>query len=202
MSKKDKHVSLFSLEGRFLGFEREDGYKLKRLRLATAEGELCIKLSRESRASVGGVLMPGDWIQIWGEKTVKKDETRFKAHRIVVLFSGQGETASPQPSVQATSQPSATILMCQKSDCMKRGGKALCKVLEKELGDRQLSDQVTVRPTGCMKACKGGPNLVFPGKTRYTHVAPEDIPTLLERHFSTPANHQLQVARVLPTTPH
>lgn len=81
MSKKHKQISEFSLEGRFLSFILEDGYKIKRLRLATAEGELCIKLSKEARASVGGVLTPGSWIEVLGERSVDfaTEEIKYKA---------------------------------------------------------------------------------------------------------------------------
>ncbi len=33
MGKKDKQTTLFNLQGRFLGFQVEDGYKLKYLKL-------------------------------------------------------------------------------------------------------------------------------------------------------------------------
>ena len=191
MCKKDKSVSLFVLEGQFLGFEM-DGYKLKRLRLATSEMEYTIKLSKESRASVGGLLLPGALIQVWGEKTVKDEAIKLKADRIVLLASGQiSAPLSCPPEPKAT--PKATILMCQKSDCMKRGGRALCQALERELGDRHLTDQVTIKGTGCMKQCKAGPNLVMPGKTRYTNVDAADVPQILDRHFP-------QTQRSLPQT--
>ncbi|WP_421654854.1 (2Fe-2S) ferredoxin domain-containing protein [Leptothermofonsia sp. ETS-13] len=188
MSKKDKQVSLFNLEGRFLGFIIEDGYKIKRLRLETVEGEYCIKLSKESRASVGRVLMHGDWLQVWGEKTTKDEgEVKFKAYRISVITPSQSSSIAPYPTPpqeKAHKAAKAAIMVCQKSDCMKRGGRAVCKALESALSDRGLTDQVTIRGTGCMKHCKAGPNLVFmPDKTRYSQVSAAEIPTLVDRHF-------------------
>jgi (2Fe-2S) ferredoxin len=188
MSKKDKQVSAFYLEGRFLGFLLEDGYKIKYLRLATADGEQCIKLSKEARASVGGVLTPGDWVQVWGEKTAKRDwdEVKLKARKISVASPGQhpGKAAEKTAPKAKVTPAKATILVCQKSDCMKRGGKAVCKALEAELDDRDLSAQVTIRGTGCMKDCKAGPNLVvMPDKCRYSRIAPREIPALIAKHF-------------------
>lgn len=187
MSKKDKQIALFSLQGRFLGFIVEDGYKIKRLRLETADGEYSIKLSKEARASVGRVLSPGDWLQIWGEKTVKDDDdVKLKAYRIMVVDSGQSSDILPErlaPLAEAR-KSKATILVCQKSDCMKRGGKAVCQALESALGDRGLTDQVTIRGTGCMKHCKAGPNIVFmPDKTRYSRISAGDVPALVNQHF-------------------
>jgi len=54
------------------------------------------------------------------------------------------------------------------------------------LGDRGLTNQVTIRATGCMKNCKAGANLVvMPDKIRYSHITPSDVPELVEKHFST-----------------
>lgn len=190
MSKKHQQVSPFSLEGRFLGFEIEDGFKIKRLNLATAEGEYCIKLSKEARASVRGVLAPGDWLTVAGEKRINRetDEVKYKAYRITQTSPAQKVTSSvPMPTAQPKAKPQATILVCQKSDCMKRGGKGVCQALQAELHNRGLQDQVTVKMTGCMKQCKQGPNLVvMPGKTHYSRIQAADIPALLDQHLPQP----------------
>jgi len=188
MGKKDKQTTLFELQGRFLGFQVEDGYKLKYLRIATADGEYRVKLSKESRASVGGVITPGDWLQIWGEKTIKHElaEPKLKAYKICVSAPGDAPsfTLQKESHKPKAAQPQATVLVCQKLDCMKRGGKAVCKALEAELDDRNLTGQVTIRGTGCMKHCKTGPNLVvMPDKTRYSRISADEIPALLDKHF-------------------
>ena len=177
MSKQKKQVSVFSLEGRFLEFGVEDAFKIKSLHLLTAEGDRWIKLSKAARTSIVLTLAPGDWLQVWGEKTAySPTETKLKASRIAVS------------SVPSRSQPALTakpqqILMCQKSDCMKRGGKAVCKALEQAISDRGLEDQVTIRGTGCMKDCKAGPNVVMPNKTRYRRIQPQEVAAVVDRHF-------------------
>lgn len=190
MSKKYQQISPFILEGRFLGFEIEDGFKIKRLNLATAEGEYCIKLAKEAKASVRGVLTPGDWLIITGEKRInlETDEVRYKAYLIRQTSPAQGfAPCLPVPATPAKAKPQATILVCQKSDCMKRGGKAVCQALQAELRDRGLQDQVTIKMTGCMKQCKEAPNLVvMPGKTRYSRLQAADVPALLDQHFPQP----------------
>ncbi len=177
-----KQISAFTLEGRFLGYVLEDGYKIKRLRLGTVTGEQSIKLTKQARASIGRILIPGDWIQVTGEQKLKESgEIRLKAHAV--------QTISPRelkPEATVASKPKASILVCQKSDCAKRGGKAICRALEQALDDRGLSEQVTIKPTGCMKNCKAGPNLVMPGKCRYSQIQPEEIPALVDRHFPSP----------------
>jgi (2Fe-2S) ferredoxin len=189
MSNRHKQTSTFALEGRFLGFEIEDGYKIKRIQLATAEGEVTIKLSKESRASVRGVLTSGDWLTVSGEKTLKTEtgEIKYKAYLIQQASPGL-QSSTPQIDTKPKSKPKATILMCQKSDCMKRGGAAVCQTLQQELSDRELTNQVSIKGTGCMKQCKAGPNMVMPDKTRYSKIAAADVPKIVDRHFGKPAS--------------
>jgi (2Fe-2S) ferredoxin len=194
MSKyKTKSVSPFSLEGRFLGFAAKEGYKLKYLRLATATGEVTVKIPKEFRLSLYRTLSPGIWVQVSGEQKFdsEKREIKFKAYQIVPSVPGAEPgsaalTVDAPPSAPVAATPNSnkeTILVCQKSDCCKRGGNALFKALQTELGDRGLADQVTLKPTGCMKLCKMGPNLVMPDKTRYSQIQPKTVPALLEKHF-------------------
>ncbi|MBF2028459.1 MAG: (2Fe-2S) ferredoxin domain-containing protein [Oscillatoriales cyanobacterium C42_A2020_001] len=190
MGKNPKQVSAFSLEGRFLSFEVEDGYKIKRLNLATADGEICVKLSKEARASVKGVLTPGDWIWVFGKQYSCPDTAsiKYKAYLIKQAVPGQTPAlTAPTPTEAKASQkskPQATVLVCQKSDCMKRGGKAVCQALQATLSDRGLEGQVAIKGVGCMKECKAGPNLVvMPNKTRYSRIQAAEIPDLIDRHF-------------------
>lgn len=185
MSKfKSKKVSAFSLEGRFLGFVFEDGYKLKSLRLATSEGESCIKLSKDLRTSFELRLIPGDWLQVLGEKKLdlKTGKLKLKAERVIPAALDYTETAIP---VEATPVKTKTnILVCQKSSCMKRGGTAVCQALEAGLSARGLEHQVAIKGTGCMKNCKAGPNLVMPDKTRYSGIQGAQIPAVMDKHFA------------------
>ena len=199
MSKfKKEQVSAFSLEGRFLKFEFEDGYKLKYLRLATSEGECCVKLCKELRASFELRLIPGDWLQVLGEKKLdlKTGKLKLKAERVIPAAS-QTETALP---VKTTSVKSKTnIFVCQKSSCMKRGCKAVCQAIEAALSARGLEDEVAIKGTGCMNNCKAGPNLVMPDKTRYNRIQGVEIPALMDKHFAAESmdERKSQLAEVI-----
>lgn len=82
----------------------------------------------------------------------------------------------------------AQILVCQKSDCQKRGAGKVCKALSEVLSDRGLQDHVTIKKTGCLKKCKAGPNLVImPNKARYSRISSAEIPDVIEKHFSLEA---------------
>jgi len=193
----------FQLEGRFLGFAAEVGsYKLKYLRIATATGEQHIKLAKELRSSLCRELTPGEWIQVQGYQKFSAEHgiVKLKAYQVTTAISkripsGEDslsrnlypmtnfEIAPKQPSAPQISAPSACILMCQKSDCCKRGSREVAKALQAELSDRGLT-QVTVKATGCMKRCKEGTNVVMPDKTRYSRVRPDEVSALVDRHFS------------------
>lgn len=202
MSKYTEALT-FTIEGRFLGFEIEDGYKLKRLRLGTAEGEQSIKLSKDLKAKLRWDLTPGAWFEVAGEKKVdpKTGKLKLKASRIAPVVPKNYDTNRPgvvdlNAKVSAPAKKNAQILVCQKSDCMKRGGKAVCQALAESLRDRGLDDQVAIKGTGCMKQCKAGPNIVMPDKTRYSRIDAEEIPDIIDKHFPKPAS---QPAAKIPT---
>lgn len=178
MSKK---VANFSIEGRFLGFEED--HKRKKLIIATSQGECRIKLSKSLRYNFQLRLIPGDWLQISGEKQFdsKTCQLKLKAEQIIPSTINQEPTNVPAPA----NKDKATILVCQKSSCMKRGGKEACQAMETALKIRGLSEQVSIKGTGCLKDCKAGPNIVMmPDKKRYTKVQASQIPELIDKHFA------------------
>jgi (2Fe-2S) ferredoxin len=190
-----REMSEFCLEGRFIDFVIKDGYQLKGLLLATSEGECYVKLAKHLRPAFDLRLAPGTWLQVVGYKKHdrKKDKVTLKAERVMAARLEIGQVAnitpkvSPPPAGNTAKKQSAchkhTILVCQKSDCMKRGGKAVCQALEAALSHRGLEDQVTIKGTGCMKKCKAGPNIVMPDKTRYSRIPASQVPKIMDKHF-------------------
>lgn len=179
----------FLLEGQFLGFLLEDGYKVKYLRLATAEGEQIIKLSKESRASLGTTLTAGEWVRVSGYQDIneKKGTTKLKAYQVTRIVPSTHPTAVlPSSSITAASITAAKskpcILVCQKSDCCKRGGRAVFETVQATLAERNLLDHFNLRSTGCMKRCEAGPNLVMPDKTRHSRIRPEAVPGVIDQY--------------------
>ncbi len=179
----------FSLEGQFLGFIQESGGKLKYLRVVVGSNELKVKLSKESRVSLNQLLLPGDWIQIFGETKLKKckDEPKFKAYQINKLCQNSQISASISPNLDlspCTKKPKAKILVCQKSGCQKRGAKKLCQELEAVLCDRGLRDIVEIERTGCQKRCSSAPNMMLmPSKTRCSKMHPNEVADLVAKHL-------------------
>lgn len=200
-----KQVSEFSLEGEILNLIIEDGDKLKYLRIGSDRGiEYLVKLCKELRASLSSVLKPGLRVQVAGEKQLNLKNGKLKLKAYSLKLSGSDArrqppldlasapvalvtspaTTTPETAVTAT-KTKTKILVCQKSDCQKRGGAAVCKALENAINSRGLEGQVTVVGTGCLKQCKAGPNIVvMPDKTRYSRIKPAEIPAIVDKHFA------------------
>lgn len=181
----NSQVTEFCFEGRFLDFVIKDGYKLKGLLLSTSEGECYIKLAKHLRSAFDLRLPKGTWLQVVGTKqyNAKKDQVTLVAERVMAASADMG-TVTAQSLAKTKPAKTQTILVCQKSDCMKRGGKALCQALESDLINHGLENSVAIKGTGCMKNCKAGPNLVMPDKSRYSKVKAEQVSTLINKHFS------------------
>jgi len=188
-------ITEFCLEGRFIDFVIKDGYKLKGLKLETSEGECYVKLAKHLRIAFDWRLPKGTWLQVVGTKKYdgKKDELTLKAERVMAARSDLGRVSTSTALQEAPvsndvkakpAKAKQTILVCQKSDCWKRGGKAVCQAFEAALSDRGLEDQVTIKGTGCMKNCKAGPNVVMPDKTRYSRIQASQVSTLMDKHFA------------------
>ncbi|MBD2450847.1 (2Fe-2S) ferredoxin domain-containing protein [Nostoc sp. FACHB-152] len=177
----DKHLRLseLNLEGQFLGFTDIKSGKAKYLQLAIPTGNLYIKLPKELRSPLQCSLIPGEQIRVCGVSKVntRTGEIKIKAHQITSIDVCPNQELSPQPQ--------AKIMVCQKSGCVKRGGKSLLSELEKTLCDRGLRDKVEIEHTGCQKRCSSAPNCVLMlGKKKYKKLHPEAIASLLENHLT------------------
>jgi (2Fe-2S) ferredoxin len=186
MMTQDALVTTFTLEGRFLGFYLENTNKLKYIKLQTLQGEFIIKLAKNLRSSIVYSLIPGEWLLLTGDKKLDKNNNwQFKAESIKKVNSLH---IVPQIKSNLLVLPrrekakKSTILVCQKSDCCKRGAKAVCAMLEQEISDRGLDEQVKVKGTGCLKRCNSGANIVI-DKSRYSRVKPDDVCEILNEHF-------------------
>lgn len=173
----------FSLEGTFLGFVREDN-KIKYLRVAVAANELTVKLSKELRKKLYQILMPGDWIEVTGERKLKAGgELKLKALQVNKLAVVVDNTL-PEICGKVSALKPSKIRVCQGSGCRKRGGKKLLSGLEVALEQLGLRNQVIVEQTGCVKRCSSAPNVVLPGKNRCGKLHPDAIAQLIEEHFA------------------
>jgi (2Fe-2S) ferredoxin len=190
MSKTRK--SSFCLVGQLEGYELSKSGKVRYLRLTTAEGLQQFKLGQSSRLDLlrgvlNGLVFQGGWLEILGQQKVYPDGT-FKSLKVKGLRALQDPSdfrnpeTDPHNPLPGRSALPAKILICQKSSCRKRGSMAVQRSLEQELCDRQLSDQVCVKATGCLNQCSKGP-ILFINKTPYRNVTVKDLGKILDQHF-------------------
>jgi (2Fe-2S) ferredoxin len=170
----------FRVEGQFLGFIVEDGYKLKSLKLSTAQGVYWIKLSKVLRRSLQAKdFQVNDKIIVTGSSKldVKTGKLKLKADSVAT----QGQESQ---ILRPTKKAKAKILVCQESSCCKRGAKQVVEALKQTLHDRDLSEHVQIVKTGCMKHCKAGPHLVFmPSSSHYSQINPTEAAAIVDKHF-------------------
>jgi (2Fe-2S) ferredoxin len=210
MSICQKQKLEFNLVGQLLSFVIQDGYKIKYLRIIYSGREYWIKPDKEIRDRLNKTLTPGCWVDIRGTRKQcdKTGKLKLKAYSVerVNLSEISDFPASPPPQSPPLKRETAkaSILVCQKSSCWKRGGKAVCQAIEENLRDRGLDDRVQVKLTGCLKQCKQGPNMVvMPDKARYSRVEPKRAIELVEKHFECDSSKDPKadfVDRELPVT--
>ncbi|MGH1396157.1 MAG: (2Fe-2S) ferredoxin domain-containing protein [Trichormus sp.] len=192
MGDKFLTLSEFNLEGDFLGFignkPKKNKY-FKYLSLAIPSGDVLIKLPKKLRSCLSSSLAIGERINIYGVGKLHryKGTIKLKAYEITKISDRLNPTAQncQHPHTDLPPQSSAKIMVCQKSGCMKRGGKGLLSDLEQTLCDRGLLDKVTIEHTDCQKRCSSAPNCVLMlGKKKYKKNCPEAIASLLEQYLT------------------
>lgn len=192
MDKDQKLGSSFVLQGQFLGFAARPGdCKFKYLRLSSETGEWLIKVEKELRLSLWKTLPAGAWVEVSGQQKpcLKMGGMKLKAYSVSPIPAPQPDgkdwtLRQPQPiPPEKRSTASETILVCQKSDCCRRGGQRVLEALRQGIEERGLGDRITVRGTGCMKQCKSGPHVVMPDKSRHQHVRVHEVADLIETHL-------------------
>ncbi len=192
--------TFFRLEGQFVGFEAGGKSPFKYLRLRTASGAQRIKLSKDLQLMLFRYLAAGDRLRVVGQQKIDKQtgEPRYKAQDVVRIDSGTVAALDPDAAISSVDEPGARhpenskkkkarILICNKSSCRKRGSEAVCGAIAQTLSQLDLTD-VELKKTGCIDRCKAGPNVVMmPGKAKYTRVSPNQIPKLVQQHYSAKA---------------
>lgn len=165
--------------------------------------EIQIKLPKELRQSVGIFLHPNQWIRVegYGKLDSKSNYLKFKATQVTLINEPQLSsleeppcatlaTAIPLTATPCTGtacpdteparvrsgkpQPKLKIRVCQKSGCLKKGGKGLCDALAKVLSEQEIAEYVTIERMGCLKRCSSAPNLVIDKKV-YSGVRPQRL---------------------------
>jgi (2Fe-2S) ferredoxin len=181
--KLSKQVTPFTIEGHLLTTTLKADRQVKILHLQTANGEIDIHVTRSLRERLQAEsLQNGMNMTVTGRKI---------NHRLTGRIKFKADTWRSLDAVAVevpATVSSSTILICRK--CQE---KSVCKALAAELADRDLSDQVKVEFTGCIKRCDSAPNLVVittqadqpksrKTKTHYGNLKRKQISAMLDRH--------------------
>jgi NADH:ubiquinone oxidoreductase subunit E len=74
------------------------------------------------------------------------------------------------------------LAVCAGTGCRAYGAEALAESLEKEIGQRGLSDKLGVRRTGCHGFCERGPLVVIqPSDVCYVGAQEKNIPAIIDK---------------------
>ena len=191
MTKADKIVTPFSFKGKLTKISVKKK-KIKYIKLATSDGKYWIRIPKKLRIKIAS-LSKGSQIEVAGEykQNYKKGKIRYKAETVVLTPQTKEskpevktKTVSLLPVFNSKTNSKAKVLICQKSNCWKKGGRQVCEEIESILSDRGLSKEIPIKKTGCLKQCKKAPALVMmPDKARYSKVKPKQVSNLVEKHL-------------------
>ena len=191
MTKASRIVTPFHFNGKLtkISYQKK---KLKYIKLVTEQGKYWIKVPQKLREKIAS-LNKGCQLEVSGtsKQHDKIGKTRYKAQTIVLIPQDTNQTVKPKtktvsllPVFNSQLKSKAKVLICQKSNCWKRGGKKVYEELENILGARGLRGQLEIKKTGCLKQCKKAPALVMlPDKARYNRVKPKQVGELVDKHL-------------------
>lgn len=196
VGEKPKRIRVATSEGeRYIKLTKELRYSMREipqpgdwieifgeLKLKDKTGELKLKAYY---LKVKAPVMKGAGTEERGQgDAVKGSTTLSVSPHLPLSTSSSCQSPVNKPPGVATPKAKACVMVCQKSSCRKRGADEVCQALTESLSDRGLEDKIAIKGTGCMKQCKQGPCVIFmPDKSRYTGIAPQEIPTLVDKHF-------------------
>lgn len=156
------------LKGQYVGAFRSHKGKLKGLLLKSGGEEHAIKLPKYLRPILVRELLPEEFIQVWAYP----DKETWQAINILplpeaerLMLQQENESTRPlEPSSHQPDRPSpqraeVCIQVCRKGKCYKQGSREIWQTLQAEVEANPNLQHVSIEATGCMKACKKGPNL-------------------------------------------
>ena len=196
-SKMTDSMTPFRLTGRFLGFLPGEKSPYQMISLAASPdgcsqsaeaGNYQVVLGKQLRRMMHRYLEPQDWIGVVGYQGInlRSGQMEWKADEILKLSARQVaeyQTSVRQPVVSSPTKAATKpvrILICQKSDCQRRGSEAVSQVLKEAIARTEAAQKVVVQSTGCMKRCKVGPNVVMLPGGAHSEVSVERARSLIE----------------------
>jgi (2Fe-2S) ferredoxin len=205
MTKTSSTVASFKLIGK-LSKISDQQQKIKYLKLTTEAGKYWIKIPRQLRKQLPSLSL-GCELEVQGKikEDLKTGKTKYKAQMVVIIApetlnkqndtkikskikSNKSVSLRPVLDAKSRSKPQAKskskVLICHKSNCWKKGGQEVCAAIESILKDYHLTEEISIKQTGCLNQCKKAPALVMmPDKARYNKVQPKQVGEIVEKHL-------------------
>lgn len=181
---KFPRIQPFSLTGVVTAIDEEKGPYPKAIYLIHNEEIFRIKLTKLARQSLEHLPGLADIVQVCGEREYKPDKDQFRYRAYTCHILAQSPQKSPSSKAMIRPEKGVTqagkILVCQKSNCCRRGGTLIWAELSQEIASQGLEGQITLKAVGCIGECNRGPALVvMPSKSRFTRVTPSQIPQIV-----------------------
>jgi hypothetical protein len=187
------HALPFSIVGRLEGYTFGKGGKIRRLLIETSQGVHSIKLTHICRIELlrsilNKKIQQDSWLAVSGQQKVDKKGIvkHLKAKEIAPAVAGTTlvpPVVAKPVLVPALEGNKTKILVCQKSDCCKRGSVKLQAAIEAVIDDRNLGHQVCVKAVGCLKHCSNGPVIAI-GKEKCKAAGMRDVERFLDERFA------------------
>ena len=184
-------VSSFNLSGKLVKIYTKNN-KVKYIQLVTNEDQYWLKIAKKLRRKVAS-LSCGCQVTVVGKskQNTKTGKVKYKAQAVVLIPQDTEQTTAIKtkavsllPVLNPKVKSKAKVLICQKSNCWKKGGKKVYEQLESTLRERGLTKEIPIKKTGCLNKCKQAPTLVMmPDKARYSKVKPKQITGLVTKHL-------------------
>ena len=176
------------LKGQYTGVFRSSKGKLKGLLLRSSTGEHAVKLPKYLRPILVRELVPETFIQVWAYP----DKDIWRAINVLPLPDAEIPSLQQElaelPQQQQTNIPGKAniprkakvlVQVCSKGKCFKQGGRHILQVLQTAVETNPELQHVSVEGTGCMKACKKGPNLRLPSGKIVSNLNPTNALAVL-----------------------
>ncbi|MEO1671220.1 MAG: (2Fe-2S) ferredoxin domain-containing protein [Cyanobacteria bacterium J06631_2] len=191
MTKASKIVTSFNFHGELekISYKKK---KIQYIKLVTEQDAWWIKIPKTLRPKVANLSL-GCRLEVEGrtKQNVETGKVKHKAQMVVVVAQDNGvnpeikvKTVSLLPIFDKKTKSKARVLICQKSNCWKKGGKEVCSRIESILSDYGLSEDIPIKKTGCLKQCKKAPALVMmPDKARYNKVKLKQLKKIVAKHL-------------------
>jgi NADH:ubiquinone oxidoreductase subunit E len=166
---KDRQKYIRPLTGSFLGWG-DSCTPHRYIRVATANGELAIKVSKQLRPQIQD-LQPGVWLAMISQERmdVATGELEIKVKQLLKLPDTNIPEYSSSSSVElvAPAKSPAQIRICQGSSCRRRGSEKICQMMQSYLNRTDLNAQVEIKAVKCLHQCKDAPHIIIPDSSEF-----------------------------------